>query len=126
MINAGNANLVNSVAMIGLAFWAYSDDEASIFAILILLGVMLMVISQGVRAESVTLSKVSVVLTTIALISAVWILCQFGSKWILATQLKTMTIIALNMVTLILFGQFFRKRKARRKLIAQRELNAKK
>lgn len=120
-MNAGNINLLNSLLMIGLSFWSYLDTEKGILTLPILLGMMLMVQSQGVRAESVSLSKVCTVITVIASLSVAYIIWYFYEKRNLEVIIKVSIVLVSNIFALYMFSRFFRQKKARRKLILQRQ-----
>jgi len=120
-MNAGNINLFNTLITIGLSFWCYLDTEKGVLAMPILFGMMLMVQSQGVRAESVSLSKVCTVITALATISVVYVLWYFYEKRNFEVILKVSIVLVSNIFALYMFARFFRQKKARRKLILQRQ-----
>jgi len=72
-MNAGNANLLNALMLMGMSFWGYqaSGGAAKTALIPLVFGVILLVLTNQIRAHSKAVAHVAVVLTLIALIALI-------------------------------------------------------
>jgi hypothetical protein len=63
MINPGTASSINAAILIGLGIWEMTDSGSPICLIPVFLGAILLVFSQGVRADNQTQLKLSLIFT---------------------------------------------------------------
>lgn len=70
-MNAGNANVLNALMLMGMSYWGYTDTGSKTALIPLLFGVILLVFTNPIRAHSKVISHIAVVLTLIALIALV-------------------------------------------------------
>ena len=70
-MNAFTANLLNSIVLIAMGLWGYfSSENPSMTAMIpVIFGVILLLMSQGIKKENKIISHVVVVLTLLILIS---------------------------------------------------------
>jgi uncharacterized membrane protein (UPF0136 family) len=67
-MNAHIANLLNAVVLLAMGFWGYMDKNAPTALIPVVFGVILIVMSQGVKNENKAQAHVAVIVTLVALL----------------------------------------------------------
>jgi len=71
-MKAGNANLLNSIVLIGMGLWGYFDtNQAPTALIPVGFGVVLLLLSRGVARENKVIAHIAVLLTLLVLIAIV-------------------------------------------------------
>ncbi|MEM6964501.1 MAG: hypothetical protein AAF573_07040 [Bacteroidota bacterium] len=72
-MNAATASLINALALVGLGLWGYfSSDNPSVTAFIpVGIGVLLLLMNQGVRKENKAIAHVAVLLTLLILFGLV-------------------------------------------------------
>jgi len=71
-MKAGNANLLNSIVLIGMGLWGYFDtNQAPTALIPVGFGVVLLLLSRGVARENKVIAHIAVVLTLLVLIAII-------------------------------------------------------
>lgn len=70
-MNAGNANLLNALMLMGMSFWGFQDTGAKTALIPMIFGVVLLVLTNTIRAHSKVVAHIAVVLTLIALVALI-------------------------------------------------------
>ncbi len=70
-MNAGNANLLNAVVLIGMSVWGYKSGGAPTALIPLVFGAILLYFTNSIRNHNKTIAHIAVVITLIALIAIV-------------------------------------------------------
>ena len=66
-MNAGNANLLNAVTLIGMGIWGFKASGSNTALIPVIFGVILLVLTNSVRNHNKAAAHVAVLLTLIVL-----------------------------------------------------------
>lgn len=115
-MNAYLANLINAAAMIILAVWGYfsSISPSKTAFIPVVLGVILLVLSQGVKAESKAQAHAAVIITLLAFIALFKPFMGAMDRGDNAATIRVGIMLLTNLVALIYFiRSFIAARKAR-------------
>ena len=68
-MNASNANLLNSICLIGMGLWGYFELSAPTAFIPVGFGVMLLACYSGVKAQNKVVAHIAVLLTLLILVA---------------------------------------------------------
>ena len=68
-MNASNANLLNSICLIGMGLWGYFELSAPTAFIPVGFGVMLLACHSGVKAQNKVVAHIAVLLTLLILVA---------------------------------------------------------
>ena len=68
-MNASNANLLNSICLIGMGLWGYFEFSAPTAFIPVGFGVILLVCYNGVKAQNKVIAHIAVLLTLLILVA---------------------------------------------------------
>lgn len=115
-MNAYLANVINAAAMIILSVWGYfsSINPSKTAFIPVLLGVILLVLSQGVKAESKAQAHAAVIITLLAFIALFKPLMGAMDRGDNAAAIRVGIMLLTNLVALVYFiRSFIAARKAR-------------
>ena len=115
MISPGNANAINAAVLILLGGWGYLDSESPTALIPVFFGVILLVLSQGVRNENKVQAHVAVVLTLVVLLALFMPFKARISDGDTMGMIRVGAMILSSIVAMIAFIMSFRKARLARK-----------
>jgi len=108
-MNAANANLFNSIVLIALGIWGYIDtDMASKTALIpVGIGVLLLLMTPGVKKENKVIAHVAVLLTLIMLLALLGMRLPKAIPAGGTSLIRTVAMIATGIFAMIAFVRSF-------------------
>lgn len=115
-MNAGTANLINALVLIGVSAWAYFASGTASFTALIPggFGLALLACTPGVRAENKVIAHIAVLLTLIVIIALVMPLRGALAREDNIALLRVGLMLAASIVAFVFFiNSFIEARKSK-------------
>jgi hypothetical protein len=106
-MNAHIANLINAAAMIILGIWGYSEGHSPTALIPVFLGVILLVMSQGVKNENKAQAHIAVIVTLLGFLSLFMPLKGAIGRGDNSATYRVGAMIVTNLVALVFFIRSF-------------------
>jgi uncharacterized membrane protein (UPF0136 family) len=113
-MNAHIANLLNAVVLIGMGLWGYMEKNAPTALIPVFFGVILVVMSQGVKNENKAQAHVAVIVTLLALLGVLKPFIGSLGKDDMIAKVRTGLMVITGILSMVYFiRSFIAARKAR-------------
>jgi uncharacterized membrane protein (UPF0136 family) len=113
-MNAHIANLLNAVVLIGMGLWGYMEKSAPTALIPVFFGVILVVMSQGVKNENKAQAHVAVIVTLVALLGVLKPFFGALGKDDMIAKVRTGLMVLTGIISMVYFiRNFIAARKAR-------------
>lgn len=107
MLSAGNANLLNAITLIGMGFWGFQATQSKTAFIPVLFGVVLMVLTNSIRAHSKVVAHIAVVLTLLMLLALLGMRLPKGLESGGPGLYRTIAMIITGIIALAAFVKSF-------------------
>lgn len=114
-MNASNANLLNSICLIGMGLWGYFELSAPTAFIPVGFGVMLLACHSGVKAQNKVVAHIAVLLTLLILVALCGMTLPKKIESGGAGLLRVLSMVVTSALSMVLFVKSFidaRKNKA--------------
>ena len=106
-MNASNANLLNSICLIGMGLWGYFELSAPTAFIPVGFGVMLLACHSGVKAQNKVVAHVAVLLTLLILVALCGMTLPKKIESGGAGLLRVLSMVVTSALSMILFVKSF-------------------
>lgn len=113
-MKAHTANLLNGVVLIALGLWGYFETNAPTAFIPVGFGVVLLLMTNGVKAENKVIAHIAVLLTLLMLLALLGMRLPRALESGGASLIRAIVMIATGLLAMVAFIQsFIAARKAR-------------
>ena len=106
-MNASNANLLNSICLIGMGLWGYFELSAPTAFIPVGFGVMLLACHSGVKAQNKVVAHIAVLLTLLILVALCGMTLPKKIESGGAGLLRVLSMVVTSALSMILFVKSF-------------------
>lgn len=99
------ANLMNALSLIGLSFWGYlSSETPSITALIpLFIGIILLILTPGVRKQNKMVAHIAVFLTLVVLTGLIKPLLGVFERWDTTAILRVCIMVLSSIVAMVAF-----------------------
>ena len=106
-MNASNANLLNSICLIGMGLWGYFELSAPTAFIPVGFGVMLLACYSGVKAQNKVVAHIAVLLTLLILVALCGMTLPKKIESGGAGLLRVLSMVVTSAISMALFVKSF-------------------
>ena len=106
-MNASNANLINSICLIGMGLWGYFELSAPTAFIPVGFGVVLLACQSGVKKENKIVAHIAVLLTLLILIALCGMTLPKKIESGGAGLLRVLSMVVTSALSMVLFIKSF-------------------